>query len=85
MLQLLIEAAGWAGALLILASYALLSSGRLDGRSVTYQWMNVVGAAGFIINSGYNGAIPSAVLNIIWVGIGLGTLWRIRTAARRPD
>ena len=81
MLQLLIEAAGWAGALLILASYALLSSGRLDGRSVTYQWMNVVGAAGFIINSGYNGAIPSATLNVAWAAIGLHTLWRVRQRA----
>jgi hypothetical protein len=39
--------------------------------------MNVFGAAGFIVNSGWNGAIPSAALNIIWMGIGVVALWRI--------
>lgn len=74
----LIEAVGWAGALLILAAYILLSTGRLDGRSRAYQWMNVTGAAGFVVNSGWNGALPSAVLNIVWMGIGFLTLWQIR-------
>lgn len=77
-----IEIVGWAGALLILAAYVLLSTGRLDGRSAAYQWMNVMGAAGFVINSGWNGALPSAVLNIVWMGIGFLTLWQIRKTGR---
>ena len=40
-----VEIVGWTGAALILGAYALLSAGRLTGRSVTYQLMNVVGAA----------------------------------------
>ena len=76
---LAIEVAGWASALLILAAYAMLSLGKLGGRSPAYQWMNVAGAAGFIVNSGYNGAIPSAALNVVWMGIGLWALWRIRS------
>lgn len=75
--RILIEGIGWIGAALILTAYILLSNGRLDGRSRPYQWMNVVGAACFILNSGYNGAIPSAVLNVVWAGIGLYTLWQI--------
>jgi hypothetical protein len=74
----LIETVGWVGALFILAAYILLSIGRLDGRSRTYQWMNVVGSAGFVINSGWNGALPSAVLNAVWLGIGFLTLWQLR-------
>lgn len=74
----LIEIVGWIGALLILGAYILLSTGRLDGRSRAYQWMNVVGAAGFVVNSGWNGALPSAVLNVVWMGIGFLTLWQIR-------
>jgi len=77
-MTLLIEAIGWAGALLILLAYALLSTGRIEGRSRAYQWLNLVGAAGFIVNSGYNGAWPSAVLNVVWLGIGGVTLWRLR-------
>jgi hypothetical protein len=75
--RIIIETIGWSGAVLILIAYVLLSSGRLGGRSRLYQWMNVVGAVCFIVNSGYNGAVPSAVLNVIWAGIGLFTLWRI--------
>ena len=75
--RILIETIGWTGAVLILIAYVLLSTGRLTGQSRLYQWMNVIGAACFIVNSGYNGAIPSAVLNVVWAGIGLFTLWRI--------
>lgn len=79
--KLLIEIVGWTGAGLILIAYLLLSSGRLDGQSRSYQWMNVAGAACFVINSGANGAIPSATLNVVWMLIGVLTLWRIRTRA----
>ncbi len=79
--RIIVETIGWGGMALILVAYILLSTGRLDGRSRAYQWMNVVGAACFIVNSGYNGAIPSATLNVAWAAIGLHTLWRIRQRA----
>lgn len=84
-LRIAIEVIGWAAAVIILAAYVLLSLGKLDGRGYLYQWMNVIGAAGFIVNSGYNGALPSAVLNVIWAAMGLFTLWsvwRARQAAQ---
>lgn len=78
MQSLLIEAVGWIGAALILGSYILVSTGKLSGRSKTFQWMNVVGAAGFVINSGWHGAIPSTALNAMWLLVGLATLWALR-------
>lgn len=81
MTEILIEAAGWSGAVLILGAYILLSLGRLQGNSPAYQWANVIGAAGFILNSGYHGAIPSVAINILWVVIGVFALWRIYKAA----
>jgi len=77
MIELLIEAAGWAGALLILSSYILVSTGRLSGQARVFQWMNVAGAAGFIVNSGWHGAIPSTALNVVWLVVGAATLWRL--------
>ena len=82
MTVVLIEIIGWVAAVLILAAYALLTAGKLTARSPLYQWMNVVGAAGFIVNSGVNGAYPSAVLNVIWAGIGAVALWSIANARR---
>ena len=75
--QLAVEVAGWVGAALILGAYALLSAGRVTGRSRSYQAMNVVGAAGFVINGWWHGALPSAALNVLWLLIGAVASWRI--------
>ena len=73
----LVEIAGWGGAVLILLAYLLLSAGRMTGQSLTYQMMNVVGAAGFVINGWWHGVIPSAALNVLWLLIGAIASWRI--------
>ena len=79
-----IEVIGWVGAALILGAYALLSAGRLRAESLTYHLMNILGAAGFVINSGYNGALPSAVMNVIWIGIGTYALYQMRQRPSGP-
>jgi len=73
-MKLAVEVIGWTGAVLILGAYALLSAGKLRAESVTYQLMNILGAAGFVVNSGFNGALPSAAMNVIWIGIALYAL-----------
>ena len=78
-----IEIVGWVAAALILTSYLLVSTGKLSGRSVTFQWMNVIGAAGFVLNSGWHHAWPSTWLNIAWAAIGLTTL--VGLARKRPS
>jgi hypothetical protein len=75
--QIAVEIAGWIGAALILGAYALLSAGKVTGRSLSYQAMNVVGAAGFVINGWWHGALPSAALNVLWLLIGAVASWRI--------
>ncbi|MEP7247112.1 MAG: hypothetical protein ABI885_25980 [Gammaproteobacteria bacterium] len=79
-MKLAVELVGWVGAALILFAYGMLSAGKLTGRSAIYQGLNIVGAAGFVINSGLNGAYPSAALNIIWIGIGVYALIKYRGA-----
>ena len=83
--EIAVEIVGWAGASLILLAYLLLSAGRLTGHSLVYQAMNVVGAAGFIVNGWWHGAIPSAVLNVIWMLIGMIALWRILARRKVSD
>jgi hypothetical protein len=79
-----VEVIGWVAAALILGSYALLSTGQLRARSFTYQLMNVVGAAGFVVNSGWNGALPSAAMNVIWMGIGVYAVLQQRRSQEEP-
>jgi hypothetical protein len=71
-----VEAVGWTGAVMLLLAYGLLSAGRVGGQSPAYQVMNILGAVGLIVNSGWNGAYPSAAVNVIWLAIGLAALSR---------
>ena len=78
-----IEVVGWIGAILIVLAYGLLSAGKVASDSRLYQYMNIVGALGFVLNSGWNGAYPSAALNVVWIGIGgYGLLQRRRTQVK---
>jgi len=75
-LKIIIESIGWTAAVMMLSAYVLLTTGRLRSLSPAYQWLNVLSGAGFIVNSGWNGAYPSAFLNLIWMAIGLYGLFR---------
>ncbi|NNM62617.1 MAG: hypothetical protein HKM03_10640 [Steroidobacteraceae bacterium] len=73
-----VEIAGWFAAAAILGAYFLLSLGKIDARSASYQWLNILGAIGFIINSGWHGAVPSVALNVVWLAIAAFALKRNR-------
>jgi hypothetical protein len=82
-MKIAVEVIGWIGALLILGAYALLSSGRLKAETLTYHLMNILGAAGFVVNSGFNRAFPSAAMNVVWIGIGVYALAQRLGPSRR--
>jgi hypothetical protein len=75
--QIAVEAVGWTGAFLILLAYVLVTAGRLTGQSFAFQWLNLFGAAGFIINGWWHGALPSTGLNVVWMLIAAVALWRL--------
>jgi hypothetical protein len=72
---------GWGAAVLILASYCLVSTGKLEARSPLYQWMYLVGAAGFVVNCAWNSAWPPVALNSAWMVVAIYALCR----NRKPD
>ncbi|SHN47477.1 CBU_0592 family membrane protein [Cryptosporangium aurantiacum] len=76
------EIVGWAGAAALLAGYALLSLGRIP-HSGRYQVLNLAGSAGLALNGVVHQAWPSAVLNLLWVGIGVVALGRLRRTRLR--
>lgn len=79
MVIFLVEVAGWMGAALILIAYLMVTLGRLTGQSLAFQWMNLVGAAGFVVNGWWHRAIPSAALNLVWMliaAVALLQLWK---------
>ena len=87
MTGLLVDLGGWVGAGALLLAYGLVSTGRLDGRSVGFQLLNLLGAAGLLANGVWHGAWPSAALNAVWLVIGAHALVRLggrHRAAREP-
>ncbi|RCG28379.1 hypothetical protein DQ384_23990 [Sphaerisporangium album] len=81
-MAILIDVAGILGAASLLYAYAMLSMSKMSGAGLTYQVINLWGAAALMVNSAYHFAWPSAVLNLIWCGVGVLALTRI--IAARP-
>jgi hypothetical protein len=78
------EVIGWLGAALLLAAYALAAARKLAAHSTAFHVLNLAGAAGLATNSAVNRAFPSAVLNVIWMAIGVVALARARRRAPAP-
>lgn len=73
-MQLLIQIIGWVGTFLILLAYYLVSNNKVDGKSVMYQAMNLVGAICMGINVFYQQAWPAVALQTIWGVIAIISL-----------
>jgi hypothetical protein len=78
--DLLSDVLGWAGAVLLLGAYALVSTRKLEGDSIVYQMLNLLGSALVMVNSFYYGAYPSVGVNVIWIGIALFAITRRKGA-----
>lgn len=76
----LIDIFGWFGSAALVLGYALISTGRIDGKSITYHCLNLFGGACLIVNAAYHGAYPSAFVNIVWIFIALTAVVKIRQA-----
>lgn len=83
--SLIVDVVGWAGALALLAAYAGVSSGRLQATSFVYQGLNAVGGVALIINCVYYRALPSAFVNLVWIGIALSAVIANRATAKPPE
>jgi hypothetical protein len=88
--SVLIDVFGLLGAGALLYAYAMLSMRKMSGDSLAYQLINLGGAVALMVNSAFHFAWPSAVLNLVWSGIGILALWRLVTTRpwrrrRLPD
>ncbi|MBO3745670.1 hypothetical protein J5X84_06265 [Streptosporangiaceae bacterium NEAU-GS5] len=74
---------GTVGALVLLAGYGMVSAGKMPGKGLPYQIINFGGAFALMINSAYHSAWPSAILNVVWCGIGAIAIGRY--SVRKAD
>lgn len=70
----IVDILGWVGAAAVLFAYWMISTHRVTATSAKYQLLNLAGGALLALNSGYYRAFPSALVNIIWIGIAIYSL-----------
>jgi drug/metabolite transporter (DMT)-like permease len=76
-MKILIDIMGWAGAFLILLAYFLISTHRIKSNNRLYQVLNIGGSLLLVVNTIYYHTYPIAMLNAIWLSIGITMLIRI--------
>jgi hypothetical protein len=74
----MIDIIGWIGSVMVVVAYTLNMFKRMASDSREYYLLNIAGSACLIVNTLYHHAIPSAVVNIIWVLIALAALIRMK-------
>lgn len=80
----LFDVLGWVGAVMILGAYGLITLGRWRSDSLSYQVTNAVGAVALLVWACSIAAWQSALINAVWVVVGVVGLWRIRARSSRP-
>ena len=71
---LIAEIVGWAGAVVLLGAYGLLSSGYLPKPNALYHLANAVGAAGLMVNAAAHRSWPPVLVNVVWAAIAIAAL-----------
>jgi hypothetical protein len=74
--NILIDIIGWIGAVVLLLAYSMVSTRKMEGGSVVFQLLNLVGSAFLVVNSFFYGAYPSSGTNTVWMGIAFYALLR---------
>ncbi len=82
-MDILFEALGWVGMVLVLGAYGLLSAKKIQSDTLVYHGLNIIGALLLAVYTYWKDALPSAALNIIWCFIGLYTLRGILRARKK--
>jgi hypothetical protein len=80
---MIVDIIGWIGSVLVVLAYGLNIYKMLASDSVLYCVLNITGSACLIVNTLYHHAMPSAVVNMIWVFIALIAL--VKTGRAMPE
>ena len=73
----MVDLLGWIGSFEIILAYVLVSYEKLSATSKLFQWLNLSGSIGLLINTAYYRAFPSTVVNVVWFFVAVTALYRI--------
>ena len=77
------DVVGWIGTACLIFGYGFVSA-RNRPPGMLYQILNLVGAAGLLMNALFHGAWPVVALNAMWFAIGVVAIVRILAQRRIP-
>lgn len=80
----LIQIIGWVGTILVVVAYILVSQKKLNSESRVYQLMNLFGAFFIGVNVWYQKAWPSLGLQVVWGGVAIFELIKMKLRKRSP-
>jgi hypothetical protein len=66
------------GGFVLICAYVMVSFGKTSARGAAFQCLNLAGSLMLAANSAWHHAWPSASVNLIWIGVGIGALARGR-------
>ena len=68
---MILSAFGWAGITLVLIAFMGVTASWWGPHDTVYQWLNLGGAAGILIETFSRRDFPPAVLNLVWAVVAL--------------
>ncbi len=77
---MIIDIIGWIGSIIVIVAYALNINKKLASDATMYYLLNIIGSGCLIVNTIYHNAMPSALVNIIWVFIPVVALIKRKIA-----
>ncbi len=75
--KILIQTAGWYGAIIILLNFFLVSFGYLSPRSLFYLIGNGTGALGIVLQASSRKDYPSMFLNIVYGLVAVVAIFKV--------
>lgn len=81
----MIDAVGLLGTFLVVLAYYLLQLERIHARSLSYNVINLVGAALLLFSLCFNFNLASFVIEIFWIFASLIGLWKYWRRSALPN
>jgi hypothetical protein len=72
------ELIGWFGAFSYILAYVLLIMKRLSHEKEPYHLLNALGGICLVINATALDDLPNLIVNLVWMGMALFAIYRIK-------
>lgn len=84
-MELAINICGWIGSAMVVTGFFLVSNGKIEAQTYTFQVLNLIAAVFVGVNAYYYGALPSVGINTVWFLIAIAAIIRIQLKNKKDS